>query len=150
MKRLLVLLITLASAPVQARDVAIVNGRVAIGDGSAPIEHGTVLIRGGRIVAVGADVRIPACAQRVDAQGKWVTPGIVAGFSTLGLVEVDGVDQTNDVSAGGSPFSAAIDIAPAVNAASSAFGISRARGVTRAIVVPAATRTIFAGQGEDS
>lgn len=147
MKHLLPFLLAIIATPVQAQTVAIVNGRVAIGDGSAPIDHGVVLIRDGKIVAAGANVRVPPDAQRVDAQGRWVTPGIVAGFSTLGLVEVDAVDQTNDISAGGSPFSAAIDIAPAVNAASSSFAISRARGVTRAIVVPAATRNIFAGQG---
>ena len=149
MRRFFLLLALLApvSSLASAQTVAIVNGRVAVGDGSAPVENGVVLVRGGRIVAAGAGIAVPAGAERIDAGGKWVTPGIVAGFSTLGLVEVEGVDQSNDISAGGSPFSAGIDVAPAVNAASTAFAISRARGVTRAIVVPAAVRTIFAGQG---
>jgi len=147
MKRLLLALAALLSAPAAAQTVAIVNGRVAIGDGSPPIDHGTVLIHNGRIVAAGASVAIPPDAQRIDAGGKWVTPGIVAGQSTLGLMEVEAVDRSNDVAAGGSPFSAAIDIAPAVNAASSAIAINRARGTTRAIVVPAAAHYIFGGQG---
>ncbi|MGE5722062.1 MAG: amidohydrolase, partial [Sphingomonadales bacterium] len=73
MKRLLLLLTLFAAAPLHARDVAIVNARLAIGDGSPPIDGGTVLIRGGRILAAGARVRVPADARRVDAAGKWVT-----------------------------------------------------------------------------
>ena len=86
-----------------------------IGDGSEPIDGGTVVIRDGRVVAAGANVAVPAGATVVDARGKWVTPGIVAGFSRIGLVEVDAVDATNDVQANTSPFSAAIDVAPAIN-----------------------------------
>jgi imidazolonepropionase-like amidohydrolase len=147
MTRLLILILALLAAPAAAQTVAIVNGRVAIGDGSPSIANGTVLIRGGRIVAVGANVAVPADAQRIDAGGKWVTPGIVSGFSDLGLVEVEAVDRSNDTSAGRSPFSAAIDIAPAVNSASSAFAINRARGTTRAIVYPQVVHYIFGGQG---
>jgi imidazolonepropionase-like amidohydrolase len=146
-KRLLVLLLALAASPVAAQTLAITNGKVAIGDGSPPIDGGTVLIRGGRIVAAGRDVRVPPDARRVDAGGKWVTPGIVAGFTQVGLGEVDQVDQVNDTVAGGSPFSAGIDIAPAVNAASSMIAVTRSRGVTRALVAPSTGRTIFAGQG---
>ncbi len=45
------------------------------------------------------NVAVPAGAQVIDARGKWVTPGIVAGFSRIGLVEVDAVDATNDTQA---------------------------------------------------
>lgn len=149
MKRLLMLLAAsaLTAGPAVAQTVAITNGKVAVGDGSAPIDNGTVVIRNGRIVAAGANVAIPADAQRVDAQGRWVTPGLVAGVSSLGLVEVDGVRETNDTSARNSPFSAALDIAPAVNASVSALAVTRARGVTRAIVAPDSGNDIFAGQG---
>ena len=77
--------------PVAAQDVAITNARLVIGDGSAPIEGGTVVVRGGKIVAAGAGVAVPAGIERVDAGGHWVTPGIVAAFSRVGLVEVDAV-----------------------------------------------------------
>jgi imidazolonepropionase-like amidohydrolase len=82
----------------------------------------------------------------IDATGKWVTPGIVAGFSRLGLVDVDAVEASNDITANG-PFSAALDIAPAVNPRAAPVAINRADGVTRAIVAPATGRSIFAGQG---
>lgn len=145
------LLITLAATlvtPAAAQTVAITGGKVVIGDGSAPIEGGTVIVSNGRVIAAGASVAIPAGAERIDATGKWVTPGIVAGFSRLGLVAVDAVALANDTSADGSPFSAAIDIAPAINPDVAAIAVNRAGGVTRAIVAPeAASRTIFAGQG---
>ena len=84
----------------------------------------------------------------IDATGKWVTPGIVSGFSRLGLAEVDlGAPGSDDTEFGGSPFSAAIDVAPAVNPLASTIAVNRADGVTRALVAPTTGRSIFAGQG---
>ncbi|MGI8611110.1 MAG: amidohydrolase, partial [Sphingomicrobium sp.] len=130
-----------------AQTIAITGGTVATGDGSEPVS-GTVVIRNGRIVAAGPSVRVPAGATIVDATGKWVTPGIVAGFSRLGLAEVDlSVDGSDDTQADNGPFSAAIDVAPAINPLSSTIAVNRADGVTRAVVAPNAARSIFAGQG---
>lgn len=130
-----------------AETVAITGGTVAIGDGSAPIEGGTVVVRDGRIVAAGRGVAVPPGATLVDATGKWVTPGLIAGFSRLGLAEVDAVEETNDIAAEGSPFSAAIDVAPGINPRATAIAVNRAAGITRAIVAPAVATEIFAGQG---
>jgi imidazolonepropionase-like amidohydrolase len=131
-----------------AETIAITGGRVVIGDGTAPIDNGTVIIRDGRIVAAGANLPVPAGATTLDAHGKWVTPGIVAGFSRIGLLEVDAVDETNDVRAPTSPFNAAIDVAPAINPMAASIAVNRAAGVTRAVVSPGVGRnTIFAGQG---
>jgi imidazolonepropionase-like amidohydrolase len=136
------------AAPALAQTVAITGGTVALGDGSEPIRGGTVLVRDGRIVAAGGGaIAIPAGAQIVDATGKWVTPGLVAGFSRIGLLEVDAVDATNDVSAAASPFSAAIDVAPAINPRAAAIAVNRSGGVTRAVVAPGTGKSIFAGQG---
>ena len=135
MKRLSLLLAGIAAfaaVPAAAQTVAITGGRVVIGDGSEPIDGGTVVIRDGRVVAAGANVAVPPGAQVVDARGKWVTPGVVAGFSRIGLVEVDGVDETNDTQANNSPFNAALDVVPAINPEATAVAVSRAAGVTRA------------------
>ena len=121
---------------------------VAIGDGSGPIENGTVVIRDGRVVAAGAGVAVPNGAAIVDARGKWVAAGMVAGFTDLGLVDANGVQESNDESARTSPFAAAIDVAPAINPRANASGNPRARGITRALVFPGtAAGSIFAGQG---
>ena len=138
----------LAAVPALAQTVAITGGTVALGDGSPPIEGGTVVIRDGRIVSAGRGVAVPAGAQTIDATGKWVAPGFVAGFTRLGLAEVDAVDAANDTRAGArSPYSAAIDIEPGINPAVAAMAVSRIGGVTRAIVAPATANMIFAGQG---
>jgi hypothetical protein len=124
---------------------------------------GTVVIRNGRIVAAGPLVQVPAGATVIDARGKWVTPGIVAGFSRLGLAEVDLMQHPEEGSAGSSgasdtsgsaddstangPFSAAIDVVPAINPMATTIAVNRADGVTRAIVAPGPGRSIFAGQG---
>ena len=70
-----------------AQTIAITGGKVYPVSGP-PIENGTVLIKGGKIVAVGANVTVPSDAEKVDASGKWVTPGLVDAETQLGLVEV--------------------------------------------------------------
>jgi imidazolonepropionase-like amidohydrolase len=135
------------AAPAVAETIAITGGRVVVGDGTALIDGGTVIIRDGNVIAAGASVSVPADARRIDAKGKWVTPGVFAGFTRLGLSEVDAVKGTNDKSGGKSGFSAAIDVAPAIDPFRSPFAVNRAAGVTRAVVAPEAAESIFAGQG---
>src|SRR5688500_17997476 len=88
------------AATSSAQTIAITGGKV-YPVSSAPIQNGTVLIRDGKIVAVGANVTIPADAQRVDATGKWVTPGLINSSTQLGLVEVAQVGNTRDEAARG-------------------------------------------------
>ena len=136
------------AAPAMAQDVAITNAKLVIGDGSAPVEGGTVVVRGGKVVAAGRGVAVPAGVQVVDAAGRYVTPGIFAGFTRLGIVEVDGVGVTNDAGTENSPFNAALDVSPAVNPRNTPIAINRADGVTRAVVAPEVGRgSVFAGQG---
>jgi imidazolonepropionase-like amidohydrolase len=145
---LIAVFLVVTALPVAAQTIAITGGTLALGDGSDPIQGGTVVIRNGRIVSAGASVGVPQGAQVIDARGKWVTPGIVAGFSRLGLTEIDlSGDGTTDDKASGGPFGAAIDVAPAVNPNNSTIAVNRADGVTRAIVAPNVAKSIFAGQG---
>ena len=146
--RLATALLLAASVPAAAQTFVITGATVALGDGSQPIPNGQVVVRDGRIVAAG-DVRmkLPAGAQVIDARGKWVTPGIVAGFSRLGLSEVDLSAQGADDSSADGPFNAALDVVPAINPLDSTISVNRADGVTRALVAPNAGKNIFAGQG---
>ncbi len=145
---LIAVALTAATSPLAAQTIAITDGTLVLGDGSEPIQGGTVVIRNGRVVAAGATVQAPADAEMIDANGKWVTPGIVAGFSRLGLAEVDlGADGSDDTDSGNGVFNAAIDVTPAINPKASTIAVSRADGVTRAVVAPVAGKNIFAGQG---
>jgi imidazolonepropionase-like amidohydrolase len=62
-----------------------------------PINDATVLIRDGRIAAVGANVAIPGEARRIDAAGSWVTPGLVDAMTALGVNEISAVNNTVDL-----------------------------------------------------
>jgi imidazolonepropionase-like amidohydrolase len=150
MKRFVALLVSsfaLMATPVVAETVAITGGKVVVGDGSAPIDGATVVIRDGLVVAAGTDVAIPANARQIDASGKWVTPGIFAGFSRIGLIEVNAVTATNDTNAADSVFSAALDVQYAVNPFAAPVAVNRAAGVTRAVVSPSTGKSIFGGYG---
>lgn len=135
------------ASPALAQTVAITGGKVVIGDGSDPIEGGTVLVQDGKVIAVGKNIAIPAGVRRVDASGKWVTPGLVVAVTDLGLVDVDAVGDSNDVGTGKSPFSAGLDISHAINPDAQHIKVGRAGGVTRAAVAPLGTDAIFGGQG---
>ena len=140
-------LLACTALPAMAQTVAITGGKVVVGDGTDPIEGATVLVQGGKVVAVGRDVVVPAGVRTVDATGKWVTPGLVVAVTDLGLVDVGAVDESNDAGANKSPFSAALDISQAINPDAQPIRISRAGGVTRAAVAPLGTDAIFGGQG---
>ncbi|MDT7933171.1 MAG: amidohydrolase [Sphingomonadaceae bacterium] len=144
----LALVLTVAT-PARAETVAIVNAKLApmTGGTAETIEGGTLVIRDGRIVSAGTGAA-PAGARTIDAGGRWVTPGIIPALSNLGVSEVfEGVRETDDTRARNAVFSAALDIAVAVNPASIHLPIQRASGVTRAVVTPSPTREIFGGQG---
>ena len=135
------------ATPALAQDIAIINATVVIGDGGEPIRGGTVVVRGGKVAAAGAGVAVPAGMTAIDAQGKWVTPGLVVAVTDVGLYDVEGVEESNDASARSSPFDAALDIAPAINPQAQHFQVSRSGGVTRAAIAPTSSTSIFAGQG---
>ena len=72
----------------QERAVAIRGGTVLPMSGPA-IPNGTVVMRGGKIVAVGANVQVPAGAEIVDAAGKYVMPGVIDAASHIGMEATD-------------------------------------------------------------
>ncbi|MBI4461720.1 MAG: amidohydrolase, partial [Acidobacteria bacterium] len=92
-------LLTLALAATrtaQAQIIAIKGGKVlTVTRGT--LERGTVLIRDGKIEAVGADVQIPRDVRVIDARGLWVYPGFIDSQSQLGLVEIGQVEATRDL-----------------------------------------------------
>ncbi|GMV08291.1 MAG: amidohydrolase [Gemmatimonadota bacterium] len=127
----------LASAPAQAQVLAITGAKVYPVSGPA-IENGTVLVRDGRIVAVGSNVTIPADARRIDATGKWVTPGIFNATTSLGLTEIGAVQATVDLSARGQGdgITPSLRVWEGFNPASPLLQVTRNDGVTTAGLIP--------------
>lgn len=93
MSRLLLLVVAVVlggvvahPAAAQGRAVAFQGARLIVGDGSAPIENGTLVIEGGRITAVGpaVAVRVPPGARRVAATGRTIMPALVNAHVHIG------------------------------------------------------------------
>ncbi len=147
-RHLLLAATILAMAPsALAQTIAITGGRVVTNTAQGTIENGTVVITNGRVTSVGTGAA-PAGATVVDAQGKWVTPGLFAAFSRVGLSEMDSEDPTNNVSAGGNDFQAALRAADSFNPAETAIAVTRIEGFTRAAIVGAPSgESLFGGYG---
>ncbi len=126
----------LAATALPAQTIAITGGKVYPVSGPV-IENGTVIIRNGVIVAVGSNVAIPADAQRVDATGKVVTPGIVNAATQLGLVEVGAIASTREGSARGRDgIAAAFMPWEGFNPSSILLDPARHGGITSAVIYP--------------
>lgn len=133
--------------PAMAQTYAVTNGRVVTNTSAGIIDDGTVVVRDGDIVAVGSNVQIPEGATVIDADGGWITPGIFAPVTQLGLVEVALESSTNDSGADDSPYSVALDVADSFNPAGMHIPTTRVEGITRAALVPSTGHNIFGGRG---
>jgi imidazolonepropionase-like amidohydrolase len=124
------------AVPAASQTVAITGGTIYPVSGPK-IECGTVLLRDGVIVAVGADVQVPSGATRVDATGRWITPGLIASATTLGikLLESSGELETQEDTVAGD-VNAAVNVADAIDPASVTIPVARLQGITTAIATP--------------
>ena len=142
----LVAYFTLA-APADAQTVAVMDGQVHTATGSV-IEGGDILIRDGRISAIGQALTVPDGASVIDASGRIVTPGLIAAHSQIGLTEIGAVRDSNDTAPGDDfALGAALRAEDAFNPVSTLIDINRAGGVTRALSLPGAGRNLFGGSG---
>lgn len=73
-----------AQQPVPPTTYAITNARLVPVSGPA-IERGTIVIRNGLIVAVGANAAVPADARVLDGVGLTVYPGLIDTYNSLGM-----------------------------------------------------------------
>lgn len=128
--------------------VAIRGGTVIPVEGPR-IEGGTVLMRDGKIAAIGRDVAIPPDAEVVDATGKYVLPGLVDAMSYYGIAAED----LNETTAASTPGLRALEAYYPFGtyADGQRAGPPRARdlllgGVTTHYIAPA-DATVIGGQG---
>lgn len=121
---------------VQAATLAITNARILTAGPSGEIAQGIVVVRDGKIVAVGPNAAVPAGAKVVDAKGAVVAPGFVAVNSMLGAVEIGMLG--NDISIKTPDIGAAFDVQYALNPDSVVIPVARLGGITSAVVTPQA------------
>lgn len=100
-----------------------------------PIEDGTLVIRDGKIAAVGSSVEVPAGAQVIDAKGLQVYPGLFDAVTQIGLSEIGAVSATVDTTETGS-YNPDVVAATAVSASSEHIPVTRASGITEVLAVP--------------
>jgi imidazolonepropionase-like amidohydrolase len=140
----LLLVSTLVAAAASAQTIALTGAKV-FPVSQPPIDNATIIIAGGKITAVGANVPILSNAERIDASGKWITPGLIDPVTVLGIIEIGAVPQANDASAkGDKSVAAAFRVWDAINPASMLWAPTRNEGVTTVGVVP--TGGLIAGQ----
>jgi imidazolonepropionase-like amidohydrolase len=132
-RMLLAGMVFLGAGTARAQTVAITGGTVYPVSGPR-IANATVIIRDGKIAAVGAGLAVPAGATRVDAAGKWVTPGLIHANANAGL----GVSGLNALQEGRVQGEVNPSFNPAEGVDPAAFSIPVARtgGITVALLVP--------------
>src|SRR5689334_17587710 len=114
---------------------AIRNARIVTVSGP-DIENGTVVIRDGKIEAVGTNVSVPAGAQTIDGRGLSVYPGMIDAGTNMGLVEVpQGANGTVDLSEVGD-FNPNAKAIIAVNPHSAHIAVTRVEGITNTLTAP--------------
>lgn len=135
----------MAASTAQAQTFAVVNARILSQGPAGVIERGSVLVRDGRIVAVGASVGVPRDARVIDAEGQTLTPGLVATVTPLALNDIIGSGYGGLGSTSAS-ISAAFEVSPDVNPNSPQIPEARIEGVTRAVVTPNAPGRLIDGE----
>ena len=128
--------------PAQAGSYAITNARIYTVSGQV-IENGVVLIRDGKIAAVGKSVSIPGNTRVINARGLEVYPGLIDGGGRLGLTEIGSVPATVDV-AEMNDYSPHLYAAAAINPAGEHIPVTRMNGITAAVSRPSGGT--FSGQ----
>jgi imidazolonepropionase-like amidohydrolase len=102
----------------------------------APIDDGVLVIKDGKIAAVGTNVDVPSGAKVIDGKGLQVYPGLFDPVTQIGLSEISAVSATVDTTETGSinPDAVAAD---AVLPSSEHIPVTRAAGITEVLAVPA-------------
>ena len=111
---------------------------------SPVIEHGTVVVSKGKIVAVGMNVEVPGGTREINGRGLHVYPGFIDGYSSIGLLEISPIPVMVDNAELGTN-QADLDALTAIWCESAHFGAAKYNGVTNAFSAPSGGT--ISGQG---
>jgi imidazolonepropionase-like amidohydrolase len=128
------------STPTLIRDATVLDG---LGGELADTD---VLMRDGRIAAVGQNLTAPEGAAIIDAAGRFVTPGIIDAHSHLGVYPSPSIDATSDGNEATQPNTAEVWAEHGVWPQDPGFGRALAGGVTTLHVLPGSAN-LFGGRG---
>lgn len=125
-----------ASPPVLLQHATVLTGT------GARLEDADVLLRDGLVVAVGNGLDAPADAVRVDATGRWVTPGIIDVHSHLGVYPSPGTTSHSDGNEATAPVTAQVWAEHSIWPQDPGFHAARAGGVTAMQILPGSANLI--------
>ena len=134
--------------PLPRSDTLIANATILDGAGHR-LEHGSILLRDGKIVSLGQRIHAPGGAVIIDARERWVTPGIIDVHSHLGdfaaplTLEDLKVSDVNETS---SPNTAQVWALHSIRVQDPQFTRALAGGVTTLQILPGSTN-LFGGRG---
>ncbi len=118
-----------------ADDMYVIKGGMTfLPDGSFAKKD--ILVDEGQIILVEDSIGDVGAENVINAEGKYVTPGLIV-FSSLGLLEIGALPQTNDTSS--DIYNAGFDPSKAYNPFSQAVRLNRAKGVSSTVHVPGAS-----------
>lgn len=131
--------------PMPSEPVLITNATIYVGNGEK-IDNGSVLLRDGRIAAVGTDISAPDDVRVIDAKGRFVTPGIIDVHSHMGNYPNPGVNAHSDGNEMTSPNTAEVWTEHSVWPQDPSFVTALAGGITSLQVLPGSAN-LFGGRG---
>ena len=133
-----------ASSTAPSDKVVAVRGAKIYPISGPPIDNGVLVIRGGKIEAVGAvsSVSIPAGAEVIDATGKVVMPGIVDTHSHIGIIGNPPIAANQDANESSGPLQPQLRAIDAINPAAPGIRVALSGGITTANIMPGSGNVI--------
>lgn len=126
--------------------VTLITGATVFDGAGSQFENTSVLIENGRIAAIGADLEAPEGASVIDAEGRYVTPGVIDIHSHLGVYPSPGVRAHSDGNEAVAPVTAEVWAEHSVWPQDPGFDTALAGGVTTLHVLPGSAN-LFGGRG---
>jgi imidazolonepropionase-like amidohydrolase len=127
--------------PLPSEPLLITNATVLTGTGER-IDGGSLLLQDGRIAAVGENVEAPEGVATLDAEGRWVTPGLIDIHSHLGVYPSPGVKAHSDGNEATAPVTAEVWAEHSVWPQDPGFSRALAGGVTALQTLPGSANLI--------
>ena len=130
--------------PLPSQPTLIKNATILTAAGPR-LQGASILLRDGKVAAVGADVEAPADAVVVDGTGKWVTPGLIDTHSHLGVYAAPGGNGLDDGNEATAPNTAEVWAEHSVWPQDPQFPLALAGGVTTMEILPGSAN-LFGGR----
>jgi imidazolonepropionase-like amidohydrolase len=131
--------------PLPSRTTLIRNATVMTAAGPT-IERGSVLLRDGKVAEVGTNITAPSDAVVIDANGKFVTPGIIDIHSHLGVYAAPGLAANSDGNELTDPVTAQVWAEHSIWPQDPQFALALAGGVTSLQILPG-SGNLIGGRG---